>query len=771
MVDLNAVFAFQREMIERDLTPFTDPGTRLELDGESRALSARWYSRGKLMEARFVLSPDGVLVHVKNQVLTYKSFMAGPEMADLLGLAKMILQTNSPGIFVQTQARLADQPSLAPSPAVLLLKERLASENSASVTRIVMVIGEAGAGKTRVLQKLIREQAQEYQLGRTDCLYLYINAQGRALARFNEALATELQDLRSLVTYHAVSALVRLGILVPVIDGFDELLGVGGYDDAFSSLTGFIEELSGQGQIVASARSSYYEQEFVARANTVSSLGAQAWTQEPVEVQSWGEGEFLEYVRLRAAEEHVTSNELDSLAKRVAGVFSDANAHLRKKPLFVAKTVDTVLKYPEFHGGDDLLKQLVAAYLERERKEKLLDSDGGTLLSAKQLELLFTNLAEEMWNQETRELDLRSIKEVAEYVLVTEGVLDSVQRVVVERMPTLAFLSPGEKTGSVAFEHEMFFSYFLGQVLGNRLLREGGAARVFLGRSVLPVEVATAALSVVDAIWPLMNPETAQRLLDCLADAGKLESPRSSQVRENGGLLAGAILKEATRRQGPIKGVKLARLVFPGGDLCGVELQGSELNRVEFRRVDLSKTRFVECKGTDVLLSEIIVDHSHTKLEIHGVDPASQIVGLRVRDKGLLRSLYDPNEIQSILEALGTVLPHEEGVSSVRGVAEPYIKILEKLVRYYRRTNPVCTADDNLRHVFRNPHWNDIERLLIKHGVVTRETRATGGQPKSFLRRQVLTDHIMAGLDRLTSVPSQVGAFWDELEKTHPLKA
>ncbi|WP_419949479.1 hypothetical protein [Candidatus Palauibacter sp.] len=34
---------------------------------------------------------------------------------------------------------------------------------------------------------------------------------------------------------------------MPVIDGFDELLGSGGYDEAFSSLAAFISRLEGNG--------------------------------------------------------------------------------------------------------------------------------------------------------------------------------------------------------------------------------------------------------------------------------------------------------------------------------------------------------------------------------------------------------------------------------------------------------------------------------------------------------------------------------------------
>jgi hypothetical protein len=405
MSDVAEFFEYWRTRIEKDLSPFADPGTQLEISGDKRSLTAHWTARGRAFEAGFALSLEGgVQATFRGQSLTYKSFLASPEMADLLGLAKMILQAQPRGLFVATKAVAVDSSEATPRPALDVLQALLSAKPS-DVTRIVMVTGEAGSGKTRVLQELVKEQAQQYQRGRTDCLYVYINAQGRALARFNEALATELQDLRAAVTYHAVSALVRLGILVPVIDGFDELLGVGGYDDAFSSLTGFIEELDGQGQIVASARSTYYEQEFVARASSVSSLGAQAWTQIPVEVHSWGDVEFGEYVRQFVESEHLPAAEGDALREKLEAVFSGRNAQFRQKPLFVARTVDILKKEPSFQGGDDLLKELVAAYLERERREKLLDRHAGTLLTTDQMRLLFCTLAEEMWNQETRELD------------------------------------------------------------------------------------------------------------------------------------------------------------------------------------------------------------------------------------------------------------------------------------------------------------------------------------------------------------------------------
>jgi hypothetical protein len=752
-----------RMQIEKDLTPFADPGTRLEITGEKRVFTARWVARGISQQANFAISSleTGIQVTFRGARMPYKSFFASPDLADILGLAKMILQTQSPGLFVPTKARRADNPDTTPSPALELLQHLLDSDLP-DATRITMVTGEAGAGKTRVLQELIREQALRYQRGQTDSLYLYINAQGRALARFNEALATELQDLRALLTYHAVSALVRLGILVPVIDGFDELLGVGGYDDAFSSLTGFIEELNGFGQIVASARSTYYEQEFVARASSVSALGAQSWTQVPIEVVPWGDTEFDDYVRQYAEAEHLPPDAVATLQARVNKVFSGRNQSLRNKPLFVARTVNILRENSEFSGGDDLLKELVSAYLDRERQDKLLDRHGGTLLTALQMELLFKTLAEEMWNQETRELDQRSVRYIAEYELVSQGLSEAVQRVVIERMPQLAFLTPGERSGGIAFEHEMFFSFFLSRVFSDNLLKDGTAIRVLLSRSVLPGEVAQAAIESIREKMPLSDNSNCQRLLNSLGNAGEVETPRTSQIRENAGLIAGAILKAATE-DGPAVGIRIWRVVIPGGDLDGVRLRNGCFDRVEMRRVDLSKARFEDCRAKDLLLSEIIVDPQVTRLELAGIDASSKIMGLRVRDHGLI-GIYDPTKVHRILVSCGTI-PEASAQATIRPISKVYIDLLNKLARAYRRTNPVCTRDDTLKAIFEDEHWPKLEGLLLKNGIVKPENRPTSGRPKPFLRRQFLPEEIMAGADRNAAVPNSVRAFWDELER------
>jgi len=89
--------------------------------------------------------------------------------------------------------------------------------------------------------------------------------------------------------------------------------------------------------------------------------------------------------------------------------------------------------------------------------------------------------------------------------------------------------------------------------------------------------------------------------------------------------------------------------------------------------------------------------------------------------------------------------------------------LIERLMRAYRRSNPICTADNTLKNLFKNQRWQEVQSALIKHGIVTLETRGTGGRSKQFLRRQFLPEQIMAGLTGRMDVDSCITEFWKDL--------
>jgi hypothetical protein len=765
-IDLSTLIRYWHDRIERDLTPFVDPGTALELEIDGRSIGASWTQRARERTATFSVSFEGgVQVEHAGRRVSYVSFFAGSDMGDLRALAKSILQVKRPSLFVETRARLSDEAESSGDLATSVLRRVLLEGKTADATLVVMVTGEAGAGKTSVLQQLVSNQADQYVLGRAETLFLYVNAQGRALARFNEALATELQDLRAQLTYHAVSTLVRLGLLVPVIDGFDELLGIGGYDDAFSSLAQFIEELDGQGQIIASARSTYYEQEFVARANRASTLGSQIWRQVPVQVLAWGEQEFESFIVQRAAADYSGALESSALRARVERVFRGRNASLRSKPLFVARTVDLVIAGIDLSAEGNLLSQVVEAFVERERKDKLRARSGQSLLTASQIYGLLTDVAEEMWNQEARELDRRSAQELAELALLDSGLDDDALRIVVKRMPDLAFLMPGDKTGSIAFEHETFFYYFLAARFATKLTSDVGIPALLLGRSVLPQELAQSILSELDELSPA--PSTSD-LVARLSMSASTSSSRGAQVRENAGVLVATILEARCTESNPGVGLRLSNVVVPGASLRGVVIRDSLFDGIEFRRTDLSSTKILNSRARQTTLREVLVDSSRTRLEMDGLDAASSVLGLRITDGSNVRSVYEPHEVHSILESIGAVAPSKGEDVPYRRVSEEILGVLQRFVRAYNRSNPVCTSDGTMHSVFGHSGWKQLQRALVESGVVTIESKATGGPSKTFLRRQVLAEEIMAGARSDARVPRAVEDLWDRLERAFP---
>lgn len=749
-------FEYWNERIRRDLASFGDPGASVDVEGSARTFRAGWTMRGESREATFSVSPDqGVRVAANGASrVQYRAFVSGPGMADLRHVAQMIRSALKPMPFIPTRAESA----AGPRPAIDVLSDLLAEE--ADTTRVMMVTGGAGAGKTSVLRELVRQQAEAYLSGRTSRLLLYVNAQGRALARLNEALATELQDLKVGLTYHSVAVLAQLGVFVPVIDGFDELLGVSGYDDAFSSLAEFLEQLHGEGQILASARSTYYEEEFLERAGRAT--GDQTWSHESVRVLEWSDEDRRHYVDMCIEEKGWPPADAETLHRRVTSTFSgQQHAALASRPLFFTRVVDLLQRGVSFSGSDDLLQTLVREYTSRELSDKLLDRHSRPLMTSDQFVSLMQELAEEMWHQETRGLDVPSIRFVAECFVHDAGLPDDAKQVIVERLPTMAFLGRHDGSsagGGIAFEHELFFYYFLARTIRARL-DAGADLRVILGRSALPEEVADRATQGMSGSDPAAG-NRLRELLDRLSRAAETESRRAAQVRENAGLLVMALLRDTGDPNAhDVEDCTVRSVVFPGSHLRNVTLSRCALIDVTLRRTDLTATRFIECDARDVRLYEPIVSRESTRLELKGLG-VDDVAGIRA--PGSQDASYDPAFIADTLRSCGAPLTGDP-VPTGPTVPEAELQVVERLMRAYRRTNLVCLQDAKLSTLFSDHHWPPVRKRLVEHGIVKVEDRATSGRPKQFLRSRFLPGQIMAGRVGRPGTDPRIRAFWEAL--------
>lgn len=741
----------RKRRIQEDLASFADPNTIVDVSRLGRSFRATWKARGQLQEETFP---------VYREMDAYRSLFAGPKLADLRGVARMILQSaeaddSEPLIATKAMPERADDAGAqeAPRASLDILTELL--EDSEDATRIVMLTGAPGAGKTRVLKEVVRRQAESYLHGTTTKLLFYVNAQGRALSRLNEAFAAELHDLKVHLFYHSIAVLTRIGILVPVIDGFDELLGVSGYDDAFSSLGNFLEQIGGEGQLLVSARSVYYEEEFLARSARISASGDQAWKHVPVRVLNWNNDDRAEYLEKWMTGRNISPKEEENIRAKLAQIQSGPNSQLASRPLFYTRLVRLVHQKATFSEDGDLLHDIAVDYIARECNEKLLDRSSNPLLTESQYVRLMCELAEEMWNQDTRELDARSIREVAEYVVENEGLAGETKEVVIERMPTLAFLSQGEGAARRAgtFEHESFFFYFLGKAIASKILEMEGDMRIVLSRSPLPEDVADrVAIEIGNS--DALSSESVRDFVGKLVEAARTEWTRSTQVKENSGILIMALF----RRCGQVDDCVVRSVIFPGGSLSNVILRKCLLDNVVFRRTNLTETRFEDCDANDVLFIETRLKTASTWLNLRGVK-VSQFLGIRDSENQID---YDPGVIAEKLVNCGA--PIHKGSTAHFSVSPEYVKLIQRLMSAYRRANPIFVDDRRLAAIFNDSRWPILRHLLIEHGLIEREDRHPGGRPREVYRRRFLAEDLILGLSGEARVDQRIRNFWRSLE-------
>ena len=374
-------------------------------------------------------------------------------------------------------------------------------------------------------------------------------------------------------------------------------------------------------------------------------------------------------------------------------------------------------------------------------------------------------LAEEMWNQETRELDRGSVREVAEYVLDDGDMPESVRNIVIERMPTLAFLAPSEKHASVLFEHEVFFFHFLVRAFVNKYVRDTDM-RVVLSRSPLPEFVAERLAFELRQGNRLSSLNGLQEIVDRLSEAGRLEWHRMMQVRENAGLIVLALLREFADGNGTrpeISGCTISTVIFPGSHLSNVTLRSCTLVNVEIRRTDLGATKFIDCNASDVLLVEPRVKVDSTRLELKGLRVPDEVAGIHELNDDGNRKIYAPEEIATVLRECGAPVAAMEP-DGMRHVPHELRALLDRLIHAYEKANLLCDGDQNLQSLFGAQEWPALRRLLLEHGIVKLESRAARGRPKEFLRRRFAPHELMKGESRTSRVEPQIARFWDALE-------
>lgn len=604
-------------------------------------------------------------------------------------------------------------------------------------TEVLFLVGQAGLGKTELMLQLAKKRADQLteDTAGDEPLYLFVSSTGRTLSSLEDAVNSALNITR-ILSSHGARALCRNGLLVLMVDGFDELLGSSGYENALGSLEPWFRDLNGQGVLVASARSSYYLTQY---RRSLLEAGDLNVDHTLIELQPWSQKESSQYI----TDVGIDSSIVQDLSQKDWAVLN-VPFFAKAFAAWIKTGKRTVEEIPSMY------EIVVAQFLDREAS-KLKNQNSEELLTKDELRSLFSEVADFMQSNRSRELEQAELISCAK--MIVGEPLDDVRPGLSRRLSSLGGLGVrADEDGKniFSFSHEVLFDCFLLLSLHNRL------SGVINPKSLLSLITAS---SINEAVfeWLIERYPDTTELLSSSIDYDLKDEANTRVASANLGALWGTILKH----QNGVPPTKSARALTIGT----VELSRSGWHALDLAESSITTLVIPERMEGSVDISDSRIDY----LDIHPTSALTQhIEGI---ERAVVASLRiggefadGPTQVISLLQRhkLLKVRP-ESGDEKMIIAAEHY---LSRLIR--RPDVPVIVDRDNktpadprlswINH-FEVSFWTSFVQALINSGSAILEPLPASGKAKVRLSPMVSLEKV---LKRDPSCEEAV-RFWSEL--------
>jgi hypothetical protein len=632
-------------------------------------------------------------------------------------------------------------------------------------TKLIFLTADAGHGKTALLRRLTRQFATQYREGKSDSLLFHIDTQGRSFVRLEEAIARDLGQLRIFgLFYPGVIRLVRHGLLTLAIDGFDELLAEIGVNEAYSGLGSLLRQLKGDGMLIASARSAYFEVEnYAAQTKLLTASPDTHVSVSQMRLDRWQRPQTVDFFRQYRDESGLRIEEPEALYDHLAQSLTPEHPVLHR-PFLVQRLA--MLLAPNIALADELaadigqpslrvVPQVIQALLKREVEEKWRDPTGQPYLTVAQHVILLCAIADEMWSQGKNSLSVETVQLVAEAVVDDLKVPTATRVQIIQRVNAHALLPISN--GELSFDHEEFLNVFLATQLSILLKKK---ERFSLQRfcEVHPIPDTICSWAVHLEPWDLGE---ARSLIKWLSGICK-DEVRSSYLRQNIGKLSGVISRVIP---GGTSNLTFSWMFFDGNCWKCAELSECVFQHCMFLNADLSGTKYSHCRFEECQIDGLIID-DETLLEGSSFDTGSQVVGVlkRPRDGEASLKNYVPNECRHILEQVGARFDTPVEVQKKVPPVRPQLRgVLDAFLRIFAKNTGV--NEDVARTKLGSRYGtfdHEILPCLRKFDVVRLALYSGGGQQERWELNYPI-ESILKAEDPRSNAPSNLRAFWEKL--------
>ncbi len=580
---------------------------------------------------------------------------------------------------------------------------KLLSTRAAGTSTVLYLTSDAGEGKTTLINWIARDQAQLYKDQKSDWLLIPISLSGRSFLTFDDIVVAELVNrLRfQFFYYDAFLELVKLGVLVPAFDGFEEMFVEGSSGEALSALGNLMNDLESSGTVLIAARKAYFEyRNFATQARLFDTIRDISVSFANIRLNRWDRKRFLIYAERRELLDRETI--YDKVRTRLGPKHPLlTRAVLVRRLVEEAKegNFDTLLD----HLGttpEDYFFQFVNTLVEREAREKWIDRSGTprqSLLTTEEHHALLALVAKEMWISSSEVLKGDYLDLIGELFASEIGKPAEILRQIVNRIRQHSLIvSISENEELYAFDHEDFRKFYLGEALGTTLLAHNDKDLIqFLENGPLPQQTCDAALNMVkrndgdlsEVLW------TLQSLVNSGAPTSYVVENAASMVLRLLELLPvdqEAIIKDFTFASDALKDRRFCKVKFEGCHFQETSLEDTLIDGCQFVRCTIHR---LEIPGDFRTEDTMIKD-----TEISGITYPDESSGI-----------YDPDRIREKLTSIGfevKIIENRVMVQQPVSEADEDTLLAERALRAFMRATQINEG------VFRQKFGRDANRFM-----------------------------------------------------------
>lgn len=707
-----------REQLLSDFTPFADIGEEPPRIAEQKGkFTVRFTRDGRELKLVFDSETGAVQsTHGKGQAKHHTSvatLLASDSFANLRRWAEVqrdLLSGEVERRMIPVNAKTHADLAIRSIGEVSKLLGSVSRPSDA--TEVLLIDGPAGIGKTNLVTQLAFERAASYKAAPTP-LILHIKSRGRVLSNLDDLMAFSLQTIRATVTYDQIPVLVRHGLIVAAIDGFDELGDPNGYDTAWGQLSELIASVRGKGTLILAGRDT-----FISRARLLKDVNS---LREGVDVVN---SLTLLLPSPEQAKDWLRSHNWTDANFDIpsVSVLLDENS-FALRPVFL-KLLAEQIKPKDIKGEHErfltpfLLKSIIS------REAKLFGKAVQAVIPTSQIEAFIENFmletAREMADMQAEALDGTTLSWIAEAAL-GDGYPAEVVGLIKNRAAVVALLMNDERPGYRAFVHTHIQNYYLAKVAIEALSR--GDTPKFLRRNILGAEFLSTFIDVVSESAS-QSPTTVSGFLARAQNLAQTYPHLDRGARNVGALLLASL--QAVRAE---DGAYFADFQVDDAVIRGTAgpatVSGVTINQVDCRQADLSALDF-----KDTSITSLIADDASR------FPTSFPVPKVLVNEVGV--ELSDANRIVQWLDKRGR---------SAKPVANPVVSDKVKRHRVYALLGRACRmrqywlreGDDDVHaeRILKDPSWAVLSSVLKQNGFLRIEKRdASGGASPFYHIRQ-----------------------------------